>query len=97
MVKSAARPPAERRQTIETCIKSIKYNTDPVLQEFGIEVGEQFSSIPARVLDQPSLAYAQNRVGSSLKSITDQPNQSYVRNVFILLCFSFCEQFFEFN
>lgn len=62
MVKNAARPPAERRQTIENCIKDIKYFKDDVLKEFGIEVKEQFASIPARVLDQPSLAYAQNRV-----------------------------------
>lgn len=62
MVKNAARPPAERRQTIENCIRDIKYNQDPVLNEFGISVTEQFASIPARVLDQPVLAYAQNRV-----------------------------------
>jgi eukaryotic translation initiation factor 2C len=61
MVKNAARPPAERRQTIENCIRDIKYNKDPVLIDFGIEVKEQFASIPARILDQPSLAYAQNR------------------------------------
>ncbi|CAH1737621.1 unnamed protein product [Aphis gossypii] len=61
MVKNAARPPSERRQTIENCIRDIKYNQDPVLNEFGINVTEQFASIPARVLDQPCLAYAQNR------------------------------------
>lgn len=62
MVRNAARPPAERRQTIENCIKDIQYNSDNVLKEFGIEVTEQFASIPARVLDQPSLAYAHNKV-----------------------------------
>lgn len=62
MVKNAARPPGERRQTIENCIKDINYNDDNVLKDFGIEVTEQFASIPARVLDQPSLAYAQNKV-----------------------------------
>jgi len=58
MVRNAARPPAERRQTIENCIKDIKYNQDPVLVEFGITVTENFASIPARVLPQPVLAYA---------------------------------------
>ncbi|XP_016662198.1 protein argonaute-2 isoform X1 [Acyrthosiphon pisum] len=61
MVKNAARPPGERRQTIENCIRDIAYNKDPVLKDFGIEVKEHFASIPARVLDQPSLAYAQNK------------------------------------
>lgn len=59
MVKNAARPPAERRQTIENSIRDIRYNQDPVLKDFGIEVKEQFACIPARVLDQPTLAYAQ--------------------------------------
>jgi eukaryotic translation initiation factor 2C len=62
MVKNAARPPVERRQAIENSIRDIKFNQDPVLKEFGIEVTEQFASIPARVLEQPFLAYAQNRV-----------------------------------
>ncbi|VVC24908.1 Hypothetical protein CINCED_3A021441 [Cinara cedri] len=61
MVKNAARPPTERRQTIENCIKDIKYNQDPVLREFGIDVHEHFATIPGRVLDQPSLAYYQNK------------------------------------
>jgi len=62
MVKNAARPPSERRQTIENCIKNINYSEDEVLKEFGIEVQNKFASIPARILDQPSLAYAQNKV-----------------------------------
>lgn len=62
MVKHAARPPQERRTTIENCIHDIKYNQDPVLKEFGVEVVEKFASVPARVLDQPSLAYGQNKV-----------------------------------
>jgi len=57
MVKHAARPPNERRQTIENCISDIKYNSDDVLRDFGIEVGNRFTSVPARILDQPSLAY----------------------------------------
>lgn len=62
MVRNAARPPAERRQTIENCIKDIRYNEDPVLREFGIEVKEYFSTVPARVLEQPSLSYWQDKV-----------------------------------
>lgn len=57
MVKYAARPPGERRQSIENCIKDIKYNNDNVLKNFGIEVGDKFTSVPARILDQPFLAY----------------------------------------
>lgn len=62
MVKNAARPPTERRQTIEYCIKNIKYNQDLVFKDFGIDVKELFASVSARVLDQPTLAYFQNKV-----------------------------------
>ncbi|XP_050530868.1 protein argonaute-2-like isoform X2 [Daktulosphaira vitifoliae] len=57
LVKIAARPPSERRCSIENSIKEINYNHDLVLKEFGIEVQQCFASIPARVLDQPSLIY----------------------------------------
>lgn len=57
-----AQPPVERRQTIENFIKDKKYNQDPMLKEFGLHITEQFITVPARVLDQPSLVYAQNKV-----------------------------------
>lgn len=62
MVKNAVCPPREQRQDIENSLKNINYSQDPVLKEFGIDIKEQFASIPARVLDQPSLTYAQNKV-----------------------------------
>lgn len=62
MVKNSARPPVDRQESIYGCIKEIQYNQDAVLKEFGIEVSEQFASVPARVLEQPSLSYWQNKV-----------------------------------
>lgn len=62
MVRNAARQPTERKKTIENCITDIKYNEDAVLKEFGVDVKEQFACISARVLEQPSLAYGQNKV-----------------------------------
>lgn len=62
MVKNIARPPTERKQAIANSLSDIKYSQDPVLKEFGVDVKEQFASVPARVLDQPSLAYAHNTV-----------------------------------
>ncbi|VVC42413.1 Hypothetical protein CINCED_3A015370 [Cinara cedri] len=61
MIKNAVRPPKERQHTIEKCINDMKYNQDPVLREFGINVQEKFACIPARILDQPSLTYFQNK------------------------------------
>ncbi|VVC37415.1 Argonaute linker 2 domain,Ribonuclease H-like domain,PAZ domain,Piwi domain,Argonaute, linker 1 [Cinara cedri] len=61
MVRSATRPPAERRQKIENFIEDIKYNNDLVLKEFGINIHEKFDRVLARVLDEPYLAYYHNR------------------------------------
>lgn len=62
MVKNASRPPAERKENIKSCIQNIKYPEDDVLKDFGIEVSGNFVSVPARVLDQPSLFYAYKKV-----------------------------------
>ncbi|KAF0766388.1 protein argonaute-2-like [Aphis craccivora] len=61
MLKNVVCPPRERQLAIENSIKNINYSQDPVLKEFGVDITEQFASIPARVLDQPSLTYAQNK------------------------------------
>ncbi|CAH1731499.1 unnamed protein product [Aphis gossypii] len=61
MLKNTVYPPRERQQAIKNSIKNMNYSQDPVLKEFGIDIKEQFASIPARVLDQPSLTYAQNK------------------------------------
>ncbi|XP_025202202.1 protein argonaute-2-like [Melanaphis sacchari] len=61
MAKNTVRPPVERRQAIESAFRNIRFDEDPVLKEFGISIKEQFASVPARVLDQPFLAYAENR------------------------------------
>lgn len=69
MIENASQPSAEKKQTFESYLKSIKCTTDPLLNKFGIVVGEELSSVSARVLDHPSFAYAKNRVGLSLKLI----------------------------
>lgn len=69
MLKNVVCPPRERQLAIENSIKNINYSQDPVLKEFGVDITEQFASIPARVLDQPSLTYAQNKVNFKFLSI----------------------------
>lgn len=62
IIKNSTPTPAERQNLIENAIKHVNYNQDPVLKHFSIKVEENMISVPARVLDQPFLEYAQNKV-----------------------------------
>ncbi|VVC34538.1 Piwi domain,Ribonuclease H-like domain,PAZ domain,Protein argonaute, N-terminal [Cinara cedri] len=57
-VKNAAQSPNEGRSNIKN---DTKYNDEKVLNKFDIKVHKKLATIPARVLDQPSLAYFQNK------------------------------------
>lgn len=60
--KMSSCSPTERQSIIENSLKNVSYNQDPVLKHFSIKVEENMISVPARVLDQPLLEYAQNKV-----------------------------------
>jgi len=62
LAKSSSYSPAERQSRIENCLKQVNYNLDAVLKHFSIKVKENLTSVPARVLDQPHLEYAQKKV-----------------------------------
>lgn len=42
-------------------MRSAGFNQDPCIREFGISVAENFTKVNARVLEPPSLEYANNR------------------------------------
>lgn len=39
-------------------LKSVRFNEDPSVQEFGISVGGKFEEVEARILDAPRLEYS---------------------------------------
>lgn len=62
IVKNSTHSPSERQNITGNSLKHVNYNQDPILNQFSIKVEENLMSVPARVLDQPFLEYAQNKV-----------------------------------
>lgn len=61
MIKQAATSTDVRRGKIMALLKEIKHNDSPTLQQFGIGVDGNFASINARVLNPPTLEYANKK------------------------------------
>jgi len=57
MIKETAVPPADRLDQIQRHVKNIKFEQDPVLQEFGVSVDTKLHQVDARVLPPPTLVY----------------------------------------
>ena len=38
-------------------LRTVRFNEDPCVQEFGISVGGKFEEVEARILDAPQLEY----------------------------------------
>ena len=59
MIRAAAKPPKERRATIERNLKKLSnhYDKDPYANAFGLKVRGEMMKIDGRILDPPSLKY----------------------------------------
>jgi eukaryotic translation initiation factor 2C len=51
-----------RKRKIQETLKSVRFNEDPCMKEFGFSVSDQFEKIEAHVLEAPTLQY-NTRVG----------------------------------
>lgn len=65
MIRVAATSTDERKRKIMDMLKQIAHNQSQTLSEFGIKVGEQFSNVPARILDAPTLEYKNKQIKPS--------------------------------
>lgn len=61
----AATSTDERRNKIMDMLKKIAHNSAPTLNQFGISLGTEFTNVPARILDAPTLQYKNNTVRPS--------------------------------
>jgi eukaryotic translation initiation factor 2C len=57
MIRHTAKPAEERRQNIMEKVHSAGYDTDPVLQEYGLKVHQQMEKVTGRVLQAPAIQY----------------------------------------
>lgn len=61
MIKVAATSTDERKQKIMNMLRQITHNQSPTLKQFGIQVGTEFTNVPARILTAPTLEYSNNK------------------------------------
>jgi eukaryotic translation initiation factor 2C len=57
MIKHATTSTDIRKQRIQEALKSVGFNEDPCMREFGLSVSDQFEEVEARVLGTPQLQY----------------------------------------
>ena len=59
MIRTAAKPPKERRATIERNLKNLSnhYDKDPYANAFGLKIKGEMMKTDGRILDPPSLKY----------------------------------------
>lgn len=61
MIKQAATSTDVRRSKIMNLLREIRHNESPTLQQFGVGVAADFTTVKARVLNAPTLEYADKR------------------------------------
>jgi len=57
MILVAAQPPHERKAKIDAGRKQLKYEANPYLKEFGIQVAQEMAQVNARILPTPQVIY----------------------------------------
>uniref|UniRef100_A0A1Y1MI53 Uncharacterized protein n=1 Tax=Photinus pyralis TaxID=7054 RepID=A0A1Y1MI53_PHOPY len=62
MIKSAATSTIIRKQKIMDAVRQANYNSDPCATEFSISVNADFTEVPARILEPPSIRYKNSSV-----------------------------------
>jgi eukaryotic translation initiation factor 2C len=58
MIKVSAKPPADRRDAIMAWRRRLSWETRPAVKAWGIEIRDQMTEVPARVLNPPQITYA---------------------------------------
>lgn len=62
MIREAATSTDVRKNKIMDMLRRIDHNSSQVIKKFGIGVGNEFTEIPARILDPPDLMYDKDRI-----------------------------------
>lgn len=62
MIRISATSTDVRKQKIMDILSQINYNACKTVQDFGLQVDNKFAEIPARILEAPSLNYANGSI-----------------------------------
>lgn len=61
MIRIAATSTDERKRKIMEMLQKINHNSSDCVKSFGIQVDQNFTTVPARILDPPKLEYGNKR------------------------------------
>lgn len=69
MIRECATHTDVRKGSISHNVANARYNTDPVVQEFGFSVSDQMEKVEARILNPPRIKYKNNAVAPVGKGV----------------------------
>lgn len=69
MIKESATSTDIRKQKIMDILRKISHNNSKCLNQFGLAVANEFTQIPARILDPPLLEYNGNKTAKPQKGV----------------------------
>ncbi|XP_053679147.1 protein argonaute-2 [Anopheles nili] len=78
IIRHAATNTQVRKDKIMKLSGQINYNNCPTLKNFGIAVGNEFEKVPARIIDAPSLEYANNDQIKPMRGVWRGENKSFL-------------------
>uniref|UniRef100_A0A915IE63 Uncharacterized protein n=1 Tax=Romanomermis culicivorax TaxID=13658 RepID=A0A915IE63_ROMCU len=59
-IEQTCMPPADRKYAIEQMVQTARFQADPFLKNFGIEVSPRMLDVNSRILNAPPILYANN-------------------------------------
>lgn len=57
MIKFAVTRPPQRSRDIMNCVRSLRWNEDPYLREYGLQIKDQMEAVKARVIQNPTIQF----------------------------------------
>lgn len=57
MIKFAVTRPAQRSRDIMNCVRTLRWNEDPYLREYGLQIKDQMEAVKARVIPNPTIQF----------------------------------------
>lgn len=77
MIKFAVTRPDKRRSDIMENVKTLRWNQDPFLREFGIQIKNEMESVNARVIANPVLQFAKKQENPQTRGRWDLRGQVF--------------------
>ena len=81
MIKFTAKPCDVRKREVLKSVQAASFNSDPVLQDFGIQVSPEMTSVPGRVLAPPTVQYRRDAKVNPRKGEWDMRGSEFHKGV----------------